>query len=134
MEAPLQQLTEEGKKVVWSAECHAAFDTLEDKLGSPHILALPDVSLSAGPFILDTDASDLAIGAVLSQKSVNGHYKPTADVPTINYNQLKPDQTPEEAQMRPPPVSPDSVPIAEQTVEIPAEGGCNNIGGTKALR
>ncbi|KAA3670102.1 uncharacterized protein DEA37_0007062 [Paragonimus westermani] len=57
----------------------------------------------------------------------------TADVLTVYYNQLKPTQTPDEAQMRPLPVPPGSVPIAEQTVEIPAEGGCSNIGGTEAL-
>ncbi|KAA3679460.1 uncharacterized protein DEA37_0005708 [Paragonimus westermani] len=70
--SPLHQLTEKGKKFVWTAECHAAFNTLEDKLSSPPILAFPDFSPSAGPFILNTDASDLAIGTVLSQKSVNG--------------------------------------------------------------
>ncbi|KAA3675654.1 uncharacterized protein DEA37_0006311 [Paragonimus westermani] len=70
--SPLHQLTEKGKKFVWSAKCHAAFNPLKDKLSSPPILALPDFSPPVGPPILDTDASDLAIGAVLSQKSVNG--------------------------------------------------------------
>ncbi|KAA3671761.1 uncharacterized protein DEA37_0013350 [Paragonimus westermani] len=70
--SPLHQLTEEGKKFVRSAECHAAFNTLEDKLSSPPILAFSDFSPSAGLFILDTDASDLAIGAALSQRSANG--------------------------------------------------------------
>ncbi|KAA3677278.1 uncharacterized protein DEA37_0012157 [Paragonimus westermani] len=67
--SPLHQLTEKIKKFIWSAECHAAFNTLEDKLNSPPILAISNFSSSAGPFILDTGASDLAIGAVLSQKS-----------------------------------------------------------------
>ncbi|KAA3679020.1 uncharacterized protein DEA37_0010881 [Paragonimus westermani] len=70
--SPLHQLTEKGKKFVWSAECHAAFNTLEYKLSFPSILAFPDFPPSAGNFKLDTDASDLAIGAVLSQKSANG--------------------------------------------------------------
>ncbi|KAA3678651.1 uncharacterized protein DEA37_0007304 [Paragonimus westermani] len=70
--SPLYQPMEKGKKFVWSAECHAAFNTLEDKLSSPPILAFPDFSPSDGPFLLDTDASDLAIGAVLSQKPANG--------------------------------------------------------------
>ncbi|KAA3676704.1 uncharacterized protein DEA37_0010775 [Paragonimus westermani] len=68
----LHQLTEKGNKFLWSAECHAAFNTLKGKLSSPPILAFPNFSPSAGPFILDTDASDPAIGAVLSQKSANG--------------------------------------------------------------
>ncbi|KAA3674446.1 uncharacterized protein DEA37_0003726 [Paragonimus westermani] len=54
---------------------------------------------------------------------------PTADVLTVHYNQLKPSQTPEKSQMRPLLAPPDSITIAEQTVEIPAEGGCSNIGG-----
>ncbi|KAA3674005.1 uncharacterized protein DEA37_0012625, partial [Paragonimus westermani] len=70
--SPLHQLTEKGKKFVWSAECHAVLNTLKGKLSSPSILAFPDFSPSAGPFILDTDASDQAIGAALSQKSANG--------------------------------------------------------------
>ncbi|KAA3670990.1 uncharacterized protein DEA37_0008798, partial [Paragonimus westermani] len=49
-----------------------AFITLKDKLSSPPILAFPDFSPSAGPFILDADPSDLTIGAVPSQKSANG--------------------------------------------------------------
>ncbi|KAA3682395.1 uncharacterized protein DEA37_0014644 [Paragonimus westermani] len=67
----LHQLTEEGKKFVWSTGCHAAFNTLKDKLSSPIILAIPDFSPLAGPFIPDNDATDLAMGAVLSQKSAN---------------------------------------------------------------
>ncbi|KAA3670292.1 uncharacterized protein DEA37_0009018, partial [Paragonimus westermani] len=46
---------------------------------------------------------------------------------------LEPAQTPEEAQMLPMPVPPGSVPIAKQTVEIPAEGDCSNSDGTEAL-
>ncbi|KAA3672328.1 uncharacterized protein DEA37_0001877, partial [Paragonimus westermani] len=68
--SPLHQLTENGGKFVWSAECHRAFNTPKDKLSSP-ILALSDFLPSAGPLLLDTDASDLAIGAMLSQKSVD---------------------------------------------------------------
>ncbi|KAA3679211.1 uncharacterized protein DEA37_0009615 [Paragonimus westermani] len=70
--SPLLQPTEEGRTFVWSAECHAAFNTLKDRLSSPPILAFPDFSPSAGPSILDTDASDLAIGAALSKRSANG--------------------------------------------------------------
>ncbi|KAA3670162.1 uncharacterized protein DEA37_0006433 [Paragonimus westermani] len=58
---------------------------------------------------------------------------PTADVLTVHYNQLKPTQTLEEAQMWPLPVPSGSVPIAEQIVEMPVEGDCSNSGGTEAL-
>ncbi|KAA3680006.1 uncharacterized protein DEA37_0009444 [Paragonimus westermani] len=70
--SPLHQITEKCDKFVWSTECNAAFNTPKDKLSSPPILAFPDFSPSAGPFVLDTDASDLAIGAVMSQKSATG--------------------------------------------------------------
>nr|VZI19371.1 unnamed protein product [Spirometra erinaceieuropaei] len=41
-------------------ECEAAFDQPKRASTSPPILSLPDVSPSAGEFILDTDASDRA--------------------------------------------------------------------------
>ncbi|KAA3680587.1 uncharacterized protein DEA37_0007369 [Paragonimus westermani] len=48
--------------------------TLKDQLSSPLILASPDFSPSARPLIIGTDASDLAIGAVLFQQSANGEF------------------------------------------------------------
>ena len=61
---PLHRLT--GKEVLfnWTKECEVAFQTLKHKLCETPILAHPDFSKE---FILDTDASDFAIGAVLSQ-------------------------------------------------------------------
>ena len=48
----------------WTDECQLAFDELKDRLQKPPILALPNDS---DLMILDTDASDCSIGAVLSQ-------------------------------------------------------------------
>jgi len=62
--APLHALTKKGAQFVWSAECQTAFDRLKDALISANVLALPN---DEGQFILDCDASDRAIGAVLSQ-------------------------------------------------------------------
>lgn len=62
---PLHSLTEKGQPFAWTAKCEEAFETLKKRLISAPILAHPDFSL---PFILDTDASDHAIGAVLSQR------------------------------------------------------------------
>jgi len=68
---PLHRLTEKERVFVWTEEYKEAFETLRSRLVSAPILALPDFSL---PFILDTDASKEAIGAVLSQ-SIEGKEK-----------------------------------------------------------
>ncbi|KAA3680053.1 uncharacterized protein DEA37_0014601 [Paragonimus westermani] len=57
----------------------------------------------------------------------------TAGALTVHCNQLKPAQTPEDAQMRPLPEPPGSVPTAVRTVGIPAQGSCSNIGDTAEL-
>ena len=61
---PLHLICDKGKKFAWSDECQAAFDELKDALTSAPILAYPNPGL---PFILDTDASNYAVGAALSQ-------------------------------------------------------------------
>lgn len=61
---PLHELTENGKEFVWTQECDKAFDALKENLGRTPILAYPNID---DQFILDTDASGVAIGAVLSQ-------------------------------------------------------------------
>lgn len=48
----------------WTPDCQASFETLKRALLEPQILQYPDFSK---PFILTTDASDFACGAVLSQ-------------------------------------------------------------------
>ena len=57
-------LTEKGKPFVLTNQCQEAFESLKYHLTNSPILMHPDFTL---PFILDTDASDQAIGAVLSQ-------------------------------------------------------------------
>lgn len=61
---PLHQLTEKGRKFHWGDDCQRAFLTLKSCLTSAPVLAYPD---PLKQFILDTDASDVGIGAVLSQ-------------------------------------------------------------------
>ena len=63
---PLHRLTERGREFVWTLECETAFATLKNRLSSAPILSFPDFSK---PFLLDTDASQEGIGAVLSQIS-----------------------------------------------------------------
>ena len=66
---PLYKLTEKLTPFVWSDECSVAFEMLKDKLVQSPILAHPDFTK---PFILDVDASDKCIGAVLSQETEDG--------------------------------------------------------------
>eukprot|EP00731_Ephydatia_muelleri_P014220 Em0007g1530a len=60
----LHRLMERNAQYWWTTECLRAFDKLKSCLVSEPILAFPDFTR---PFILDTDASDIGIGAVLSQ-------------------------------------------------------------------
>ena len=63
---PLHRLLRKSsnKTFNWTPECDAAFNGLKARLTSPPILAFPNF---AEPFIVATDASDRAIGGVLSQ-------------------------------------------------------------------
>ena len=61
---PLSQLSSKHTSFKWDEQCQAAFDALKARLTEAPILAYPEYSL---PFILDTDASHVGTGAVLSQ-------------------------------------------------------------------
>nr|VZI20025.1 unnamed protein product [Spirometra erinaceieuropaei] len=56
--APLNRLTGKQNVCNWSNECERSFMELKRRLISPPLLAFPNISESAPPFILDTDASD----------------------------------------------------------------------------
>ena len=66
---PLHKLCEKSSKFQWTDESQLAFQKLKDALTSAPILTYPR---EGHPFILDTDASNKAVGAVLSQKQ-EGH-------------------------------------------------------------
>ena len=72
--APLSRLTKKQVHFEWSEEAQTAFDTLKQALIDATTLAFPHPEL---PCILDTDASDVAIGAVLSQ-TIDGVERPIA--------------------------------------------------------
>ena len=61
--------------MIWNDSCDVAFQSLKQRLCSPPVLRGPDFTKE---FILQTDASDVAVGAVLSQKDEEGHDHPVA--------------------------------------------------------
>ena len=66
---PLHHLTEKTTIFKWTTQCQEAFDHLKQCLISAPILAFPNYNK---PFLLDTDASEVGIGAVLSQQDDSG--------------------------------------------------------------
>ncbi|KAG7454924.1 hypothetical protein JOB18_033421, partial [Solea senegalensis] len=67
--APLFRLLQKECVFSWSPECQQAFDTLQRALTESPVLVPPDPAL---PFVLDTDASNVGLGAVLSQVGPDG--------------------------------------------------------------
>lgn len=62
---PLTNLLRKGQIYMWTDETEKAFQALKHALVTAPVLAMPDF---AEPFIVETDASDKGIGAVLIQK------------------------------------------------------------------
>jgi len=63
--APIYQLTKKGVRFTWGTEQQQAFDTLKACLISAPVLAMP---IDNTTYYLDTDVSDIGLGAVLSQR------------------------------------------------------------------
>ncbi len=57
----------------WNADCQQAFETLKLALCNPPLLAHP---VATAPFILETDACDIGLGAVLLQIGEDGREHP----------------------------------------------------------
>jgi hypothetical protein len=64
---PLTELLKKDRVFQWTAQTEAAFRTLQQALVSAPVLAIPDFTK---PFVIETDASDGEVGAILSQ---DGH-------------------------------------------------------------
>lgn len=63
----LNNLVKKGQVFDWTDECQKAFESLKGKLINPPILQYPNFEQ---PFVLTTDASNFALGAVLSQGEI----------------------------------------------------------------
>ena len=64
MVEPLTELTKKSNECIWSDVCQETFKKLKQAFISSEIMAYPE---DHGYFILDTDACDSSIGAVLIQ-------------------------------------------------------------------
>ena len=95
---PLHQYTKgagakkKGESVILTPEALAMVDTLKKALTEALVLAYANFD---EPFLLETDASGLGLGAVLSQKQEDGQYHPIAygsqslTVEERNYHSMK---------------------------------------------
>ena len=85
---PLTQLTHKDQPFIWSLHAAEAFESLKQAFTTAPILAHVDPTKR---FILEADASDFALGSVLSQNGDDGQLHPIAfhsrkfEVAEINY-------------------------------------------------
>ena len=62
--APISHLTAKDQPFIWTEECAKAFDVLRNAIADEAVLNHPEFDQ---PFIIDSDASGVGLGAVLSQ-------------------------------------------------------------------
>jgi RNase H-like domain found in reverse transcriptase/Reverse transcriptase (RNA-dependent DNA polymerase) len=72
---PLNNLTKKDKKFEWTTECQKAFDIMKKQFIEELVLLMPNQSK---PFQIESDASKVATGAVLTQLNSNGDRHPVA--------------------------------------------------------
>ena len=72
---PLNQLLQGNQEFKWSPRCEEAFKKAKDSLSSSNVLVHYDPSL---PVILESDASQYGIGAVIFHRFPNGDEQPIA--------------------------------------------------------
>src|SRR4051812_23925424 len=73
--APITNLLRKDREFEWNTEINDAFRQLKEQMSVAPVLAIPDPKKE---FIVTTDASDFAIGAVLSQGNDRGQLQPIA--------------------------------------------------------
>ena len=72
---PLNRLTNDAVGYAWDATCQDAFAILKDQLCAKPVLAFPRCGET---FIVQVDASNIAVGGVLSQEQPDGTVHPVA--------------------------------------------------------
>lgn len=85
---PLTSLLKKNVPFTWTEAAERAFETLKNVLCTQPLLQYPDFSK---PFIITTDASDLAVGAILSQGEIGkdlpiAYASRTLSRAELNYN------------------------------------------------
>ena len=72
---PLNQLLQKNQEFAWSPKCEEAFNKAKESLTSSNVLVHYDPNL---PVVLECDASQYGIGAVILHRSPNGDERPIA--------------------------------------------------------
>ncbi|CAC5389604.1 unnamed protein product [Mytilus coruscus] len=78
---PLTQLIQKNKSFIWDDKCKIAFETLKECLTTAPTLSFPSEDSA---YILDTDASQTGVGAVLSQIQNGEEHVMTYSSRTLN--------------------------------------------------
>jgi hypothetical protein len=73
--APLTELTRKSQEFEWTDKAQKAFEELKDRFTTPPLLQLFD---NSKPIWVETDASDYALGACISQPGSDGKRRPIA--------------------------------------------------------
>jgi RNase H-like domain found in reverse transcriptase/Reverse transcriptase (RNA-dependent DNA polymerase) len=72
---PLNDLTKKDKNFEWTTKCQEAFDTMKKQFMEEPVLLMPD---QLKPFQIESNASKVATGMVLTQLDSNGNQHPVA--------------------------------------------------------
>jgi len=70
---PLNDLTKKDLPWAWTPVCQEAFEKLKAKFAEAPVLQIPNLTK---PFLIESDASKFASGAVIRQRDVNGEWHP----------------------------------------------------------
>ena len=72
---PLNNLTSEKVPFAWTKDCDEAFETLKSKLSSDPVLHFPNLQEQC---VVEVDASNFAVGGIMTQKGEDGNLHPVA--------------------------------------------------------